>query len=518
MANCRPAATPLVPNTHLAGATVEESDRFKALGVNYRSAVGALSYLSTATRPDICFLVGHLSQFLKNPGILQWEVFTHILHYLLGTADYALVYSCLSRLSLRGYTDADWGNCLLTRRSVTCFLTLQNSHLIGWHTKKQPAVSLLSCKAEYRALADYSAEVLWLRQLPHEIGISNDPSPVVVHEDNQGCIAVANSKANSNSRQLKHVKIQLHFIQEVIKNAQIKLQYTATKHQTILLFNLAKNQKRKRQQLIQRGQRIVEDMLEDNVISDLLFDSNNEEEPKECPHRNPNKEREHDLTDEYPYFLRKPNCTGKIGLSPEQKITAVLRQLAYAVPYDSTDKYCPLGETTARQNMEFFCDAMQEIYGPTYLRAPNEEDLTMILAETASRGFPGCLGSLDCMHWGWKNCPKALAGQFKGKEKTPTIVLEAVSTHSTWIWHSFFGTSGTLNDINVLQRSPLFKSNLDGTSWGVNFDLNGTSYPNGYYLVDGIYPDWGTLIKSKGLALRASRSSPSLPYNGTPAI
>ncbi|PLW13122.1 hypothetical protein PCANC_15538 [Puccinia coronata f. sp. avenae] len=235
---------------------------------------------------------------------------------------------------------------------------------------------------------------------------------------------------------------------------------------------MAKNQKRKRQQLIQQGQRIVEDMLEDN-----------------------------DLTNEYPYFLRKPDCTGKIGLSPEQKITAVLRQLAYAVPYDSTDKYFRLGETTARQNMEIFCDAMQEIYGPTYLQAPNEEDLTMILAETASRGFPGCLGSLDFMHWGWKNCPKALAGQFKGKEKTPTIILEAVSTHSTWIWHSFFGTSGTLNDINVLQLYPLFKSNLDGTSWGVNFDLNGTSYPNGYYLVDGIYPDWGTLIKSKGLAL-----------------
>jgi hypothetical protein len=150
--------------------------------------------------------------------------------------------------------------------------------------------------------------------------------------------------------------------------------------------------------------------------------------------------------------------------------------------------------------MEIFCDAMQEIYGATYLRAPNEEYLKMILAETASRGFPGWLGSLDCMHWGWKNYPKALAGKFKGKEKTPTIVLEAILTHSTWIWHSFFGNSGTLNNINVLQRSPLFKSNLDGTSWGVNFDLNRTSYPNGYYLVDGIYPDWGTVYKSKGLA------------------
>jgi hypothetical protein len=31
-----------------------------------------------------------------------------------------------------------------------------------------------------------------------------------------------------------------------------------------------------------------------------------------------------DLTDKFPYFLCKPDCTGKIGLSPEQKITAVL--------------------------------------------------------------------------------------------------------------------------------------------------------------------------------------------------
>jgi hypothetical protein len=47
---------------------------------------------------------------------------------------------------------------------------------------------------------------------------------------------------------------------------------------------MAKSQKQKQRQLIQRGQRIVEDMLEENVILDLLFDSNNEEEPKERPH------------------------------------------------------------------------------------------------------------------------------------------------------------------------------------------------------------------------------------------
>jgi hypothetical protein len=35
MENWRSVATPLVPNTQLDKATVEESDRFNALGVNY---------------------------------------------------------------------------------------------------------------------------------------------------------------------------------------------------------------------------------------------------------------------------------------------------------------------------------------------------------------------------------------------------------------------------------------------------------------------------------------------------
>jgi hypothetical protein len=92
MVSCRPVSTPLVPNAHLAKATVEEQDRFKSLGVNYRSAVGGLSYLSTATRPDIAFAVSSLSQFLECPGITHWESFIHVLRYLAGTANTALVY------------------------------------------------------------------------------------------------------------------------------------------------------------------------------------------------------------------------------------------------------------------------------------------------------------------------------------------------------------------------------------------------------------------------------------------
>jgi len=35
----------------------------------------------------------------------------------------------------------------------------------------------------------------------------------------------------------------------------------------------------------------------------------------------------------------------------------------------------------------------------------------------------------------------------------PTIILEAVASQELWIWHVFFGMPGSLNDINVLDRS-----------------------------------------------------------------
>ena len=53
---------------------------------------------------------------------------------------------------------------------------------------------------------------------------------------------------------------------------------------------MAKDQKRKRQQLIKQGQRIFEDMLEDNTILDFLTNSDKEKEEKEWSQQKPNKE------------------------------------------------------------------------------------------------------------------------------------------------------------------------------------------------------------------------------------
>jgi hypothetical protein len=100
------------------------------------------------------------------------------------------------------------------------------------------------------------------------------------------------------------------------------------------------------------------------------------------------------------------------------------------------------------------------------------------------------------MHWEWKNCPTAWKGQFTGRGKHPTMILEAVASHDLWIWHAYFGMPGSNNDINILHRSPVFSAYLTGRSSPVSFEVNGRTYNMGYYLADGIYPEWAGFVKS----------------------
>ncbi|XP_056843363.1 uncharacterized protein LOC130495844 [Raphanus sativus] len=116
------------------------------------------------------------------------------------------------------------------------------------------------------------------------------------------------------------------------------------------------------------------------------------------------------------------------------------------------------------------------------------------LAETTARNC--MIGSIDCMHWEWKNCPAAWKGMYSRGHEKPTIVLEAVASQDLWIWHAFFGAPGTLNDLNILDRSPVFDEIINGNAPEVNFHVNGREYGLAYYLADGIYPKWATFIQS----------------------
>ena len=57
----------------------------------YHQMIGSLMYL-TNMRPEICFVVNTLSQYLTDPRSVHLIAAKHILRYLKGTIDYGLKY------------------------------------------------------------------------------------------------------------------------------------------------------------------------------------------------------------------------------------------------------------------------------------------------------------------------------------------------------------------------------------------------------------------------------------------
>ena len=106
------------------------------------------------------------------------------------------------------------------------------------------------------------------------------------------------------------------------------------------------------------------------------------------------------------------------------------------------------------------------------------------------------------MHLMWKNCPTAWQGSYNGKEKKPSIVLESVCDFNLWVWHCFFGSGGSFNDLSVLDASNLLEMMLDGTlarlereSGTVPYKIAEEEFDKLFLLVDGIYPKYSRFVQ-----------------------
>ncbi|OWY94987.1 polyprotein [Phytophthora megakarya] len=188
-----------------------------------------LLYITTCTRPDITYVVTQLSRFLENPGLKHWRAAIRVLRYLKTTRKHGIVYKKQKNgLKLEAFTNADWGNNIDDRRSVSEIMVMIGNAPVFFKSKFQRMVALSSAEAEYMALTLCVQEVLWLRVMLKDMGIKQKEA-TQIWEDNQGAIALVKNAAY-NSR-TKHVDIKHHFTRENVKRGTIKVDYVNTKHQ-----------------------------------------------------------------------------------------------------------------------------------------------------------------------------------------------------------------------------------------------------------------------------------------------
>ncbi|XP_072090610.1 secreted RxLR effector protein 161-like [Arachis hypogaea] len=181
----------------------------------YRRLIGRLIYL-TNTRPDICYAVSKLSQFLDCATDEHFKAALHILRYLKHAPSKGLLFDCSCDLSLRGFINSDLGTCPDTRRSVFGYYFFLGNSLVSWKSKKQQTVARSSSEAEYRTMTLATCEGIWLIYILNSFRITL-VKPMTLFCDSQSARHIASNPVFHE--RTKHIEIDCHKVKQKVHDA-----------------------------------------------------------------------------------------------------------------------------------------------------------------------------------------------------------------------------------------------------------------------------------------------------------
>jgi len=148
--------------------TPEERERMSR--IPYASAVGAIMYTMTCTRPAVAYALGVTSRYQTNPGEEHWKVVKTILKHLRRTKDQFLIYGD-SKLKLEGYTDASFSSDRDDSKSISGYVFTLNGGAVSWKSSKQATVADSVTEAEYIAASETATEAVSMTKFLTEFGV-----------------------------------------------------------------------------------------------------------------------------------------------------------------------------------------------------------------------------------------------------------------------------------------------------------------------------------------------------------
>lgn len=218
----KPSAVPIELNHQLARA-----EGPLANAEQYRRLVGRLIYL-TNTRPDLCYTVHILAQFMQAPLLPHWEAALRAVRYLKGTPGQGIYLKANDTMQISIYCDSDLSACPRTRRSLSAYIAFIGESPVSWRTKKQDTVSLSSAEAEYRAMSEALKELKWLKSLLQSFGLDHS-SPMKLFCDSKLAMYIAANPVFHE--RTKHIERDCHHVRDALKAKLITTEHVTSKNQ-----------------------------------------------------------------------------------------------------------------------------------------------------------------------------------------------------------------------------------------------------------------------------------------------
>jgi hypothetical protein len=122
---------------------------------------------------------------------------------------------------------------IIAPRGVFIFL---GSNLVSWSARKQPTVSRSSTEAEYKAIVNATAEIMWIQTLLQELGVPN-PSAASLWCDNLGATYLSANPVFHVCT--KHIEVNYHFVREHVARKQLEIRFISTNDQVMDGFTKA---------------------------------------------------------------------------------------------------------------------------------------------------------------------------------------------------------------------------------------------------------------------------------------
>lgn len=165
---------------------------------------------------------------MQEPREEHWETALRVVRYLKQNPGQGILLTSDTDFRLKGWCDSDWASCPQSRRSVTGYFVQLGDSPVAWKTLKQHTVSRSSAEAEYRAMADLTSELKWVKRILLDLGVEHD-KPMLMLSDSKSAIHIATNPVFHE--RIKHIEVDCHVVRNEILNNNIAPAHVSTKLQ-----------------------------------------------------------------------------------------------------------------------------------------------------------------------------------------------------------------------------------------------------------------------------------------------